>query len=144
MKQLLIISFLTALVLTIPGSALAADGKELKPQTLCPVMGGNIDKSVYTDHDGKRIYFCCGACLKKFQADPDKYLNKMAENGEKPEELKTCGKCGEYKGSEKCCKSDMKLCSKCGLHKGSPGCCKPGANKCARHGATKVSPGSDN
>lgn len=42
---------------------------------------------------------------------------------------KMCGKCGEYKGSKKCCAKDAKKCSKCGLHKGSPGCCKPKDNK---------------
>lgn len=35
-----------------------------------------------------------------------------------------CGKCGELKGSELCCKADMKLCEQCGLHLDSPGCCK--------------------
>lgn len=34
-----------------------------------------------------------------------------------------CGKCGEVKGSEKCCKEGEK-CDKCGLHKGSALCCK--------------------
>jgi hypothetical protein len=33
-----------------------------------------------------------------------------------------CKKCGEVKGSEKCCKPDTEKCSVCGLNKGSPGC----------------------
>ena len=37
---------------------------------------------------------------------------------------KLCLKCGQIKGSEKCCKSGQKLCKKCGLVKDSPGCCK--------------------
>ena len=36
-----------------------------------------------------------------------------------------CVKCGEIKGSEKCCKAEgREKCPKCGLFKGSPGCCK--------------------
>ena len=50
-------------------------------QTVCPVMGGEIDKEVYTDHGGKRIFFCCEACLETFKKDPETYLKKMEESG---------------------------------------------------------------
>jgi ABC-type nickel/cobalt efflux system permease component RcnA len=36
---------------------------------------------------------------------------------------KICGKCGEIKGGEKCCKPGAEKCG-CGLNHGSPGCCK--------------------
>lgn len=42
----------------------------------------------------------------------------------KTEKVMLCGKCGQIKGTEQCCKADAETCSKCGLHKGSPGCCK--------------------
>ena len=45
-------------------------------QTKCPVMGGKINEKVFTDHDGKRIYFCCAGCDAKFQKDPENYLKK--------------------------------------------------------------------
>ena len=51
------------------------------PQTTCPVMGGKIDKSVYTDHQGKRVYFCCKGCIAQFQKDPAKFLKTLAEGG---------------------------------------------------------------
>jgi len=36
-----------------------------------------------------------------------------------------CTKCGEIKGTDKCCKAEgRKKCGGCGLFKGSPGCCK--------------------
>jgi len=54
-------------------------------QTECPVMEGKIDKNIYTDYQGKRIYFCCAGCLKEFQKDPEKYLKKMEEKGVIPE-----------------------------------------------------------
>jgi YHS domain-containing protein len=62
--------------------------KALKPQTTCPVMGGKIDKKVFTDYDGKRVYFCCPGCIDTFKKDPAKYLKKMQEAGEEPEVLK--------------------------------------------------------
>ena len=37
---------------------------EGEPQTACPVMGLKIDKDIYVDYGGKRIYFCCQACVE--------------------------------------------------------------------------------
>ena len=28
-------------------------------QTTCPVMGNPINKDIYADYSGKRVYFCC-------------------------------------------------------------------------------------
>lgn len=60
------------------GITLAKAGK---PQTVCPVMGGKIDKAVYTDHAGKRVYFCCEGCEAPFRKDPAKYLKKLEASG---------------------------------------------------------------
>ena len=54
---------------------------ELKGQTNCPVMGGDIDKEYYSDVQGQRIYYCCPGCAEKLKADPDKYFKKAAEEG---------------------------------------------------------------
>ena len=43
-------------------------------QTLCPVMGNTIDKIYYADYKGKRIYFCCPACIEPFNKEPEKYM----------------------------------------------------------------------
>ncbi len=51
------------------------------PQRNCPVMGGLVNKDVYVDYAGKRIYFCCPACPETFRKDPEKYLRKMEEGG---------------------------------------------------------------
>lgn len=68
--------------LLFSGYVLAADtpGKG-NPQITCPVMGGKIDKNVYTDYQGKRIYFCCSGCVADFQKDPEKYMKKLEEQG---------------------------------------------------------------
>ena len=55
--------------------------KTPRPQTSCPVMGGAIDKSVFVDHEGERIYFCCADCVKTFGADPLPYLKKLHDAG---------------------------------------------------------------
>lgn len=57
-----------------------------KPQTICPVMGGKIDKGTYVDVEGKRVYACCPGCLAKIKADPKKYIEKIKQKGEEPED----------------------------------------------------------
>jgi YHS domain-containing protein len=54
---------------------------QLKHQTHCPVMGGEIDSTLYTDIQGQRVYHCCPACSEKMKADPDKYFKKAAAEG---------------------------------------------------------------
>ncbi|MBE3070972.1 MAG: YHS domain-containing protein [Planctomycetes bacterium] len=46
-------------------------------QKTCPVMGGPIDPKMFTEYKGRRIYFCCAACIEKFKADPAKYIAKV-------------------------------------------------------------------
>ncbi len=72
-----------AAALLIAGTALAAD----KPQTLCPIGGHKIDKKTYVDTQGQRVYFCCGDCVAKFKADPEKAFAKLAADGVVPENV---------------------------------------------------------
>jgi YHS domain-containing protein len=67
-----------ALTAFVAGGLWAADPK---PQTTCPVLAGNIDKNVYADHQGKRIYFCCLGCDAEFMKNPEKYMKKLQEEG---------------------------------------------------------------
>jgi len=57
------------------------EAKDCPRQKLCPVMGGEIDKNVYTDYEGERVYFCCSACIDKFKADPTTYIQKLDDQG---------------------------------------------------------------
>ena len=57
-----------------------------KKQTICPVMGDKIpclilNKNIFLDYEGKRIYFCTMNCLLKFKKDPEKYLKKLEDQG---------------------------------------------------------------
>jgi YHS domain-containing protein len=70
--------------------------KELKNQTNCPVMGGKIDSTVYTDIQGQRVYHCCPMCSAKLKADPDTYFEKAAAEGVLFENIQTtCPVSGE-------------------------------------------------
>ncbi len=51
------------------------------PQTKCPIMNLKVDKTVYADAEGKRVYFCCTSCLEKFKADPQKYIKQLEAEG---------------------------------------------------------------
>ena len=61
--------------------------KALVPQKTCPVMGNPIDKKIFADYKGKRVYFCCPGCLPTFKQDPEKYLKILSDKGEAPEEI---------------------------------------------------------
>lgn len=99
--------------------AFAADAPTGKPQTKCPVMGNDIDKEVFIDQDGQRVYFCCPKCEGAFKKDPDKYFAKMAADGVIPENIQTtCPVSGE-KLEDKTTFTDYKgrriyfCCNKC-------------------------------
>jgi len=79
MKVATIFTVLTALFLFAAGSVLAAE--KGKPQTRCPLMGGEINKEVFVDHEGQRIYFCCPGCIPKFKEDPAGYIKKLEDQG---------------------------------------------------------------
>ena len=73
-----------ALVLVVLGIMVAPPiqaGEKDKAQTLCPIMGGPIDKTAYVDYQGKRVYFCCPGCKSTFLKDPEGYVKKMESEG---------------------------------------------------------------
>lgn len=65
-----------------------SNGASAATQTTCPVMGGTIvNKKLYADYKGERIYFCCMACPSQFAKDPEKYVKKLKEMGQEPEKI---------------------------------------------------------
>ncbi len=48
-------------------------------QTVCPVMGGKINKDIFTEYKGKKVYFCCEACKPEFEKNPEKYISKLPQ-----------------------------------------------------------------
>ena len=80
MKKLIIsVTVIVIFSLTLAGSVFA------KEQVTCPVMGNKINKEIYADHEGKRVYFCCAMCIDTFKKDPAKYIEKMKKEGVEPD-----------------------------------------------------------
>ena len=79
-KAIVVVAVVVGLIGSGYAMAVDSSGKG-GPQTTCPVMGGKIDKNVYADYQGKRIYFCCSGCPADFKKDPDKYMKKLEEQG---------------------------------------------------------------
>lgn len=63
----------------------AKDKTEVKTaiwNKVCPVMGEEVDSEAPTEmYNGKVIGFCCKGCEKKFNADPEKYMKNLSEDG---------------------------------------------------------------
>ena len=62
-----------------------AEGREVediygdsgKPQQFDVLSGKEIDRGVFADHDGKRIYFHCTLCRDRFQLRASVYMNAI-------------------------------------------------------------------
>lgn len=85
------LGFLTMMMALAGSVASAAQDQAVQPPTpasptadapqnaLCPVLPDEaIDSDVFTEYDGRRVYFCCRKCLRKFERDPSSYLATLA------------------------------------------------------------------
>ena len=50
-------------------------------QKICPVMSAPINKELYTEYKGKKVYFCCPGCKETFEKEPEKYISKLPQFG---------------------------------------------------------------
>jgi hypothetical protein len=72
----------TAVAAETPVASTAAVPQTLKKQTLCPIMADNpINKNLFVDYDGKRIYVCCRGCIGVVKKDPAKYIALLEKEG---------------------------------------------------------------
>ena len=77
------IALAAALAIFLSGFAIGAPmNKKTKPypSKICLVTDnklGSMGKPYRIVHEGQEIKFCCKPCLKKFNADPAKYLAKL-------------------------------------------------------------------
>lgn len=76
-----------ALVLSVGaagGFAAEGDKPVAKPvNSKCPMSGKPVDAEKVAVYKGETIGFCCGNCLKKFQADPAKHISKVQRDAKK-------------------------------------------------------------
>lgn len=70
-------------VVAADNPATPAPGKEVakKVQTTCPITGKPIDKKLFVDQDGKRIYVCCPHCPDAVKKDFPKYAKQLEDQG---------------------------------------------------------------
>jgi YHS domain-containing protein len=55
------------------------DGKPFN--TICPVSTEEADPEITYTYEGKTYAVCCNNCLKRFKADPEKYISRLSEDG---------------------------------------------------------------
>ena len=48
-------------------------------QAVCPVTGQKIDKNIFVEYKGKKVYFCCADCKAVFEKEPEKYIAKLPQ-----------------------------------------------------------------
>lgn len=61
------------------GSATAADSSPGLTNTICPVMEDEpVDPAFFVEHEGRRVYFCCDLCIRRFKANPGRYAAELA------------------------------------------------------------------
>ena len=48
-------------------------------QTTCPIMDSPINKALFTEYKGKKVYFCCSGCKEKFEQESEKYIAKLPQ-----------------------------------------------------------------
>lgn len=74
-----LLGFILASALSVP--ALAADVKPY-PLKVCVVSGnklGSMGKVVTKVYGDQEMKFCCKPCIKKFDANPSRYLDKLKQ-----------------------------------------------------------------
>ena len=63
----------------LPAGAKKPGEAQIGDKTVCPVSGEEFTvtaSSPKVDYKGKTVYFCCGGCEGKFQANPEQYMKK--------------------------------------------------------------------
>lgn len=83
------LKLMTVIALATATLGATADEQKAKPQETCPVMKGKINKALYVDAEGKRIYVCCKGCIATIKKDPKKYIKKLEDRGETVATLQT-------------------------------------------------------
>jgi len=48
-------------------------------QTICPIMNKPIDKNIFVEYKGKKVYFCCQGCVAEFNKDPEKWVKDLPQ-----------------------------------------------------------------
>jgi YHS domain-containing protein len=58
-----------------------ANGEQGKPQSVDVISGKPVNRSVFGDYNGQRVYFCCPESKKTFDANTQAYLEAIRKQG---------------------------------------------------------------
>ncbi len=85
-KTMMLLAVVLAIGLVVLGGCKKSEPAETEEvvasaieQTKCPMMGTPIDKDVYIEYKGEKVYFCCKDCIAKFEKEPEKYVGKLPQ-----------------------------------------------------------------
>ncbi len=82
MKRRIVCIAITAFSIGLTVHAAEANKAAPGKQTHCPVMQRTpIDPSLYVDVKGKRVYTCCTGCIAQVKGNPDKYIQRLEDQG---------------------------------------------------------------
>jgi YHS domain-containing protein len=71
---------ITLAACTMPEPALSAEKAKSYPLKTCLVSGNDLESmggTITKVYAGQEIKFCCKPCIKKFEANQAKYLNRL-------------------------------------------------------------------
>jgi len=58
----------------------AAVQQVVAEQTVCPVLKDQpINKTIFVEYKGKKVYFCCTNCKAAFEKEPEKYVKDLPQ-----------------------------------------------------------------
>lgn len=52
------------------------DQEAIKTNATCPMTNEPINKSLWLEYEGRKVYFCCEECVEKFKADHADHAKK--------------------------------------------------------------------
>ncbi len=88
MKKYKLIMGLIAVTVLL-GAVALAEKEQIQPQTRCPVTDEKINKSLFVEYEGKRIYVSSKECIDQVKNDPAKYIREIESKGVKLEKAQT-------------------------------------------------------
>lgn len=68
--------FLTMTALSLLAFSMSHAKEKAAPEAKCPVSGKAVDMAKVVKHNGGDVYFCCGNCVKAFEANAEKFSAK--------------------------------------------------------------------
>ncbi|MCD7897150.1 MAG: hypothetical protein LUG50_10845 [Planctomycetaceae bacterium] len=64
-------------------AALARNGDAAEPVSeACPIMGNRINRQLFLEKNGRRVFMCCKGCTKRLQNNWDKAVDTLRDQAE--------------------------------------------------------------